>query len=97
MYVELKRVSRCQQRIFHHSSPVDGGNYLSFPSAEVEVVGFEVAVAGLYLLEQAALGTFLVTKDFVGADIIGKDGKEKTVPAVFAEKVAEAVEVGAEK
>ena len=97
MYVELKRVSGCKQRIFHHSSPVDGGDNLAFPSAEVEVVGLEVAVAGLYLLEQAALGMFLVAKDFVGADIVGKYGEEKTVPAIFAEEIAEAVEVCAQK
>ena len=97
MYVELKRVSGGQKRIFHHSSSVDGGNYLAFPTAEVEVVGLEVAVAGFYLLEQAALGMFLVAEDFVGTDIVGKDGEEKTVPAVFAEKVAEAVEVCAQK
>ena len=48
-------------------------------------------------MEQAALGAFLVAKDFVRADIIGKNGKEQAVPAVFAEKIAEAVEVCAEK
>ena len=97
MYVELKSVSGCQQRIFHHSSSMDGRNYLAFPSAEVEIVGLEVAVAGFYLVEQAALGAFLVAEDFVWTDIIGKDGEEKTVPAVFAEEVAEAVEVCAQK
>ena len=97
MYVELKRVSGCQQRVFHHSSSVDGGYYLTFPSTKVEVVGLEVAVAGLYLLKQTALGAFLVAKDFVGTDIVGKDGKEKAVPTVFAEEIAESVEVCAEK
>ena len=76
---------------------MDGRNNLAFPSAKVEVIGLEVAVAGLYLLEQAALGTFLVAEDFVGTDIVGKYGEEKAVPAVFTEEVAEAVEVGAEK
>ena len=97
MYVELKRVSGCKKRIFHHSSSVDGRNNLAFPSAKVEVIGLEVAVAGLYLLEQAAFGAFLVAEDFVGTDIIGKNGEEKTVPAVLAEEVTEAAEVGAKK
>ena len=76
---------------------MDGVNHFTFPSAEVEVIGLEVAVAGLHLLEQAALGTFLVAKDFIGTDIVGKDGKEKAVPAVFAEEATESVEVCAEK
>ena len=76
---------------------MNGGNNLAFPSAKVEVVGLEVAVAGFYLLEQAALGSFLVAKNLVGTDIVSKDGKEKAVPTVFAEEIAESVEVCAEK
>ena len=45
----------------------------------------------------SALGAFLVAKDFVGIDIIGKDSEEKTVLAVLAEEGAETVEVGAKE
>ena len=75
-----------------HPSPVDGRNNLAFPLAEVKIVRLEAAVAALYLLEQAALGAFLVAKDFLGIDIVGKDREEKAVRAVFAEKI-EAVEI----
>jgi len=44
--------------------------------------------ASLNLLEQAALGMFPVAKDFVGANIVGKDGEEQRVFAVFAEESA---------
>ena len=62
-----------QQRELHYAPPSDGGNGPAFPSTEVEVIFLDVAVASLNLLEQAALGVFPVTKDFVGADIVGED------------------------
>ena len=86
-----------EEIILHHSAAADGGDDFAFPSAEGEIVVLEVSVAGLYLLEEAALWAFFVSEDFVGAYVIGKDGEEKTVSAVFAEKVAETVEVGAKE
>ena len=87
----------CEEVVLHHSAATDGGDDFAFPPAEGEVVGLNVVVTGLYLLEEAALGAFLVTKDFVGADIIGEDGKEEAVFAVFTEHGAEAIEVGAKE
>ena len=87
----------CEEIVFHHSAATDGGDDFAFPLAEGEVVGVEVVVAGLYLLEEAALWAFFVSEEFVGADIVGEDGKEETVFAVFAEEVAETVEVGAKE
>ena len=51
-------------------------------------------VASLYLLEQAALGMFPVTKDFVGTYIVGKYGEKQRVFAVLAEEGTETGEVG---
>ena len=86
-----------EQQVLHSTPSTNRGNRLAFPSAEVEVIFLDVAVASLNLLEQAALGVFPVTKDFVGAYIVGKDGEEQRVFAVFAEESAETGEVGSEK
>ena len=48
-------------------------------------------------MKQAALVMFLVTKDFVGTDIVGEDGEKQRVFAVLAEEGAETGEVGTEK
>ena len=86
-----------QQGELHHAPPTDRGNRLAFPSAEVEVIFLDVAVASLNFLKQATLGMLPVTKDFVGTDIVGEDGKKQRVFAVFAEESAETGEVGSKK
>ena len=85
-----------QQGELHHAPPTDRGNRLAFPSAEVKVVILDI-VSSLNLLEQAALGVFPVTKDFVGPDIVGKDGEKQRVFAVLAEEGAETGEVCTKK
>ena len=86
-----------QQGELHHAPPTDRGNRLAFPSAEVEVIFLDVAVASLNLLEQATLGMLPVTKDFVGTYIVGEDGEKQRVLAVLAEESAETGEVGTKK
>ena len=86
-----------EQRVLHHAPPSDGGNRLAFPSAEVEVIFLNVAVASLNLLEHTTLGVFPVAKDFVGADIVGEDCEEQRIFSVFAEESAETGEVGTKK
>ena len=86
-----------QQGELHHAPPTDRGNRLAFPSAEVEVIFLDVAVASLNFLKQATLGMLPVTKDFVGTNIVGKDGEEQRVLAVLTEKGTETGEVGSEK
>ena len=85
---------RTKQQVLHSTPPSDGGNRLAFPSAEVEIVILDVAVASLNLLEQAALGVLPVAKDFVGTDIVGEDGEKQRVFAVLAEEGTETGEVG---
>ena len=97
VFLACNELWRGEEIVFHHSAAADGGDDFAFPTAEGEVVGLDVAVAGLYLLEEAALGAFLVAEDFVGTDIVGEDGEKEAVSAVFAEESAEAVEVGAQE
>ena len=82
-----------EQKVLHSTPPTNGGNRLAFPSAEIEVVLLYVSVASLNILKQAALGMFLVTKEFVGADIVGKDGEKQRVFAVLTEEGAETHEI----
>ena len=86
-----------KRQVLHSSPSTDGRHNLAFPSAEVEIVILYVSVASLNFLEQAALGVFPVTKDFVRTDIIGKDGEKQRVLAVLAEEGAETGEVGSQK
>ncbi len=66
-----------QQGELYHAPPSDGGDGLTFPTTKVEVVSLDVAVAPFNLLEQPALGMLPVAKNFVGTDIVGKDGEEQ--------------------
>ncbi len=86
-----------EQQVLHSTPSANGRYNLSFPSTTIEILLFDITAASLNFLKQATLGMLPVTKDFVGTDIVGKDGEEQRVLAVLAEEGAETGEVGSEK
>ena len=64
---------------------MDRGYLASLISAKVKILPTYVSFALLYFMQESALGELSISYYLIGADIIGKYGKEQGVSTVLSE------------